>query len=409
MGSNSGQGYNINIPWNDIDHGAVSDDDYLYIYEKLLHPIISECSPELILISCGFDSAAGDPIGDLHLTNKTYSHILKRLMTLNTKIGVFLEGGYNTDNVSNGTLNVLEILLGKKEDCQTPLKEIKPQAKVWEYEKLLYKEFKVFWPSLINDGLEGFKDYVKNQTKVQNEAIVGGHQYDFRIKDDKILKRAKKNELEFYQNLFKEGNPELSDFKDFIPKYSGVELINDSKYLVLDNILHSMPHASVLDIKLGKFFAYEGFKMTPEQLQKRIEKDRGKETLSEKFNFRFTGYILKDSKGQIAEKKNKVYLEIKESQLKSTFIRLLESNGKERNEEALKFFIGFVGRLLGFLESQTKRKFFSTSILFGVDNINGKFDAKWIDFNYAVETVKSEIDEFNVDGLKNLKKLLESI
>lgn len=39
------------------------DNDYIYIYERLLHPIIKEFNPEFIFISCGFDGLKGDIIG----------------------------------------------------------------------------------------------------------------------------------------------------------------------------------------------------------------------------------------------------------------------------------------------------------------------------------------------------------
>ena len=67
-GRNEGLGYNINIAWQT---GLVSDEDnrsnnkqselgnreYMYACETLLLPIARQFKPDLILVSCGFDSA----------------------------------------------------------------------------------------------------------------------------------------------------------------------------------------------------------------------------------------------------------------------------------------------------------------------------------------------------------------
>ena len=40
-------------------------------------PIIKEFAPDLILISAGFDSAFGDPLGDCNVFPKAYAYITK--------------------------------------------------------------------------------------------------------------------------------------------------------------------------------------------------------------------------------------------------------------------------------------------------------------------------------------------
>ena len=50
--------------------------------ERILLPICKEFSPDLILISSGFDSARGDPLGGLSVDPEAYAYIVKKLMTL---------------------------------------------------------------------------------------------------------------------------------------------------------------------------------------------------------------------------------------------------------------------------------------------------------------------------------------
>ena len=77
IGEGDGKGYNINIPFDEIGMG---DDEYIYVWEKLLFPIIQEFNPEYILISAGFDSAEGDPLGGFKLTPIGYAYMTQRLM-----------------------------------------------------------------------------------------------------------------------------------------------------------------------------------------------------------------------------------------------------------------------------------------------------------------------------------------
>jgi len=49
-------------------------------------PILKEYDPDFIFVSCGFDSACGDPIGNLAITSAGYSLMLSKLLSLNKKI-----------------------------------------------------------------------------------------------------------------------------------------------------------------------------------------------------------------------------------------------------------------------------------------------------------------------------------
>lgn len=40
----------------------------MYAFERLIYPVLQEFNPELMIISAGFDSAEGDPLGSLGVT-----------------------------------------------------------------------------------------------------------------------------------------------------------------------------------------------------------------------------------------------------------------------------------------------------------------------------------------------------
>jgi acetoin utilization deacetylase AcuC-like enzyme len=43
---------------------------YVEIFEHILLPIARQYAPDLIIVSAGFDSARGDPLGGLDLTEE---------------------------------------------------------------------------------------------------------------------------------------------------------------------------------------------------------------------------------------------------------------------------------------------------------------------------------------------------
>lgn len=47
------------------------------------------------MVSAGFDSAFGDPLGNLSITPKGYAFITNGLKKIQEKVVVALEGGYN--------------------------------------------------------------------------------------------------------------------------------------------------------------------------------------------------------------------------------------------------------------------------------------------------------------------------
>lgn len=72
IGKEEGKYFNINVGWNVKDSIIPGYDEYVYAYDRLLAPIITEFNPQLILISAGYDSAMGDPLGKINNTPEGY-------------------------------------------------------------------------------------------------------------------------------------------------------------------------------------------------------------------------------------------------------------------------------------------------------------------------------------------------
>lgn len=60
VGRGAGEGFTVNVPW---PMGGMGNGDYMAAFGHVIIPIAHEYSPDLIIVSAGFDASAGDPIG----------------------------------------------------------------------------------------------------------------------------------------------------------------------------------------------------------------------------------------------------------------------------------------------------------------------------------------------------------
>jgi len=94
----TGVGFNVNIPWHTAMMG---DAEYRLAFDRIVMPIAREYSPDLILVSAGFDALVGDPLGEYLVTSTMYAYMTSQLgMLANGKVVLVYEGGYNPENVA---------------------------------------------------------------------------------------------------------------------------------------------------------------------------------------------------------------------------------------------------------------------------------------------------------------------
>jgi histone deacetylase 6 len=115
IGAEDAAGYNCNIPFSDYAD-TVGDKEYMYAWEQVLIPLAKSFQPNLIIVSCGFDSARGDPLGGFDLTPTCYGHMTRILQNLveGGKVVLALEGGYNLNSISASGAACVRALLGEK-------------------------------------------------------------------------------------------------------------------------------------------------------------------------------------------------------------------------------------------------------------------------------------------------------
>jgi len=88
-------------------------------YSQRLLPAIDDFSPQLILLSAGFDAHRDDPLASLNLLEDDYRWLTERLMAIadqhcNGRIMSTLEGGYHLTGLATSVAAHVEALMGKK-------------------------------------------------------------------------------------------------------------------------------------------------------------------------------------------------------------------------------------------------------------------------------------------------------
>ncbi|XP_017654079.1 polyamine deacetylase HDAC10 isoform X10 [Nannospalax galili] len=116
VGQGQGRGFTVNLPWNQVGMGNA---DYLAAFLNVLLPLAFEFDPELVLVSAGFDSAIGDPEGQMQATPECFAHLTQLLQVLaGGRVCAVLEGGYHLESLAQSVCMMVQTLLG---DSTPPL------------------------------------------------------------------------------------------------------------------------------------------------------------------------------------------------------------------------------------------------------------------------------------------------
>jgi len=90
-GPESGNESTIDIP---MPAGS-GDAEYVEAMEVVVEPAVRAFEPDLLIVSAGFDSGVGDPLGEMLLTEDGFAELARRAGGLCGRIAFVLEGGYN--------------------------------------------------------------------------------------------------------------------------------------------------------------------------------------------------------------------------------------------------------------------------------------------------------------------------
>ena len=109
-GDGPGEGTTMNFPFP----AGSGRREILGAVENDLLPAAARFRPDLVLISAGFDSRTGDPLGSFTLTDEDFADLTRAVMGINGgRVVSVLEGGYNLDGLaSSSSAHVAALLDG---------------------------------------------------------------------------------------------------------------------------------------------------------------------------------------------------------------------------------------------------------------------------------------------------------
>lgn len=109
-GEGEGKNYTLNFPLPANTNG----DAYLKIFNEKIIPELVSYTPQLIILSAGFDAHKDDPLANMNLVESDYKEMTKIIsqyaLAENVPIISALEGGYNFDALANSVYEHLLIL-----------------------------------------------------------------------------------------------------------------------------------------------------------------------------------------------------------------------------------------------------------------------------------------------------------
>ena len=116
VGVGAGRGFTVNVP---MEQGA-TDADYDLVFEEIVVPVASEFSPELVIVSAGFDAHEEDPIGAMRMSAGGFARLTGRLCAMadacaSGRVVLVTEGGYSLGALAASLAASLAALDGRAE------------------------------------------------------------------------------------------------------------------------------------------------------------------------------------------------------------------------------------------------------------------------------------------------------
>jgi acetoin utilization deacetylase AcuC-like enzyme len=113
IGAGAGTGYTINFPFP----AGTTDVEYRYAIEEILIPIIRSYTPELIMVSAGFDAHVRDPLSSIYLSSRMFSDMAILLReeaarACGGRLVIALEGGYDLSALEESNVQLINALCG---------------------------------------------------------------------------------------------------------------------------------------------------------------------------------------------------------------------------------------------------------------------------------------------------------
>uniref|UniRef100_A0AAY4EEU3 histone deacetylase n=1 Tax=Denticeps clupeoides TaxID=299321 RepID=A0AAY4EEU3_9TELE len=117
VGIGAGVGFNVNMAWTGGLNPPMGDAEYLAAFRTVVMPIAHEFSPDVVLVSSGFDAVEGhsEALGGYRVSAKCFGFLTRKLMELaGGRLILALEGGHDLTAICDASEVCVSTLLGKE-------------------------------------------------------------------------------------------------------------------------------------------------------------------------------------------------------------------------------------------------------------------------------------------------------
>ena len=113
IGAGPGEGFTVNLP---LESGG-TDADYHHVFDRIVLPVLRQFSPDLLLVSAGFDAHERDPLATMRATEAGFAAMTMALRNVaeeccHGRIALVTEGGYDLKALDASLEAVVQTLAG---------------------------------------------------------------------------------------------------------------------------------------------------------------------------------------------------------------------------------------------------------------------------------------------------------
>ncbi|KAM6966580.1 histone deacetylase 5 isoform 3-T3 [Tautogolabrus adspersus] len=151
VGSAAGVGFNVNIAWTGGVEPPMGDVEYLTAFRSVVMPIAEQFSPDVVLVSAGFDAVEGhqSPLGGYNVSAKCFGQLTQLLMGLaGGRVVMALEGGHDLTAICDASEACVSALLGEPSDSMVQWPQEKPCPKAFASLERVIEIQSTHWPCL---------------------------------------------------------------------------------------------------------------------------------------------------------------------------------------------------------------------------------------------------------------------
>jgi acetoin utilization deacetylase AcuC-like enzyme len=126
-GVGEGKGFTVNLP---LEAGA-ADADYRLVFEEVVVPVLRQFTPDVLLVSAGFDAHERDPLASMRLTTACFGAVASELERVaeeccNGRMALVTEGGYDLRAFAASLEAVVDVLGSPSAAPQWPKSNVAP-------------------------------------------------------------------------------------------------------------------------------------------------------------------------------------------------------------------------------------------------------------------------------------------